>query len=475
MLVAKKRKQIHEYESRLEIFEGKMGAGKSYFAVRRMFEVLTQQARPIYTNLPIKWRVLRKYMRDRHGDEIANLVHELTERHWRAFLRRQHQFAEFKVEVERLRPCDMKPDQLQELHAACEKHYAQHPPSLHKLAGQEKLFVKQIIAWFDYKHGAPIYDGPDANHIPPSAVIIIDEVQKWHPMLNQSRDKDREYLLSYITMSRHHAHWIWVLTQDAMNISIEFRRLAHHIWTIWNRYEDEILGPLRFKHLGMRAMGYARFSPDEYAKQQQFLGTDKKKLSIEMFTIITTLPWSKLIYRFYSSETHLGSRRQLQKTLEEGRKLAGVTSYGHDYREKPKDEEMKGISVITKLYALLGVIIIAAGAFVAGQQTVERKNAENQTEQYQPISWPEWSMVSTTPWIAGKPHKKGDIIAGTPAKLLYISDDRRSLVLDAHDHFWLWDYGSDPLRVGPKEDVRTAVAGILAGRGNGPRPTDTAD
>ena len=436
-----------------------MGAGKSYFAVRRMFKILEEQSRPVYTNLPIKWRVVRKYLRTRHGEVMANLVHELTEDHWRSFLRRQDKFAKFKHRVDRMDPRTMSDSEVQIVFEACQKYYLENPPSFKKLQRQDHFFINQIVAWFDHTHDPPMDHGPDANHIPASAIIIIDEVQKWHPMMKQAHDPDREFLLSYITMSRHHAHWIWVLTQDAMNISIEFRRLAHHVWIIWNRYEDVIAGPLRFKHIGLRAMGYARMAAEEYEQTKSMNGNGKKDRSVEFFTIITNLPGSKLYYRFYSSETHLGSSRQLRKKLEEGRRRAGIDVGGLVY-DKKEDSDMKKSSVFSKMYLLLAAVVLVAGAYLTGVQSVGDRGVTGESVLL-PIVWPHWSMVSDTPWISGQPTKVGDILDGTDAQLLYISDDNRSLVFDARNAYWLWEFGSEPFRVGTKEDVRTSVAGLL--------------
>ncbi len=457
-----KNKQIHEYPSMLEIMEGLMGAGKSYWAVRRMIITLKEQARPVYTNLPLKHEVLRKYLRDRHGESMANLVHPLTENHWRNFLRRQDKFARFKTEIELLRPCDLTEKKQMQIYEACKKAYAEHPPTLKQIQRSEKFYINWIFAWFDEVHGAPIDVGPDANHIPPASIIIIDELQRWHPMMKQSADPDRENLLSYITMSRHHAHWIWVLTQDAMNVSIEFRRLAHQLWVIWNRTEDEIAGPLRFKHLGfgkwrVRAMGYARFTHEEYDKFKSSVSTDKRNLSVQMFTIITNLPGSKLFFRFYSSETHLGSRRQLQKKLREGQRLAGVDPDNNMLIENEQEQTIM-MKLFAKLYLLIAVIVMVVGGYFVGVQSAEPTEVEAPKQQN--IQWPSWTMVSQTPWIDGKPMRIGEQIGATNATLRFISDDNRSLVLVHDDNYWLWNFGSEPIQVGPIEDVRAAVARI---------------
>ncbi len=454
-------KQIHEYPSLLEIMEGLMGAGKSYFAVRRLISTLQEQSRPVYTNLPLKLQVLRKYLRDRHGEEVANLVHNLTERHWRAFIRRQHKFSEFKTECEESKPCELTDQEQREIFQACQDTYPEHPPTLQQIQRSERFYINWIIALFDKRHGAPIDSGPNANHIPPASIIIIDELQRWHPMMNQSNDPDRQNLLSYVTMSRHHAHWIWVLTQDAMNICIDFRRLAHQYWVIWNRTEDEIAGPLRFKHLGfgrfkIRAMGYARFTHEGYAKLKSSVVADKRTLAVEAFSIITNLPGSKLFYRFYSSETHLGSRRQLQKKLREGQRRAGITD--KTLVQPEPEEETLMFKIVKRFYLLLSVLVLVAGGFFVGKQMAEPTVEAKQKAEV--ITWPKWTMVSSTPWIAGRPTKIDQPIGETRATLKYISDDNRALVMLRDDEYWLWNFGSDPILVGAREDVRAAVAGI---------------
>jgi Zonular occludens toxin (Zot) len=454
-------KQIHEYPSMLEVMEGLMGAGKSYWAVRRMILTLEEQARPVYTNLPLKHEVLRKYLRDRHGEVMANLVHPLSEEHWRRFLRRQHKFSEFKTRVDAMRPCDLTDEDHQQIYQACQESYSEHPPTLSQIKCSQRFYINWIIAWFDSQYGKPVDTGPDANHIPPASIIIIDELQRWHPMMKQSADPDREHLLSYITMSRHHAHWIWVLTQDAMNISIEFRRLAHQLWIIWNRSEDEIYGPIRFKHLTfgpfkLRVMGYARFTHEDYEKYKSSNTTEKRGIAVEAFSIITNFPRSKLFYRFYSSETHLGSRRQLQKKLREGQKQAGVDPDSHKLVEEVKETFMG--KVFRMLYFAIAMLVLIVGAFIAGNQYADPP--QNKEQKSEVIQWPQWTMVSATPWIGGKPTRLEEQIGNTRAKLRFISEDRRSLVLVHDDAYWLWNFGAEPILVGAIEDVRTAVAGI---------------
>ena len=56
----------------VEIIHGLMGSGKSFFAVRRALSMVEEARRPLYTNLPMKWAVVRKYLRLRGGSDLAN-------------------------------------------------------------------------------------------------------------------------------------------------------------------------------------------------------------------------------------------------------------------------------------------------------------------------------------------------------------------------------------------------------------------
>ena len=46
---------------------GKPGAGKSYYLTKKAIEAVTIHRRPVYTNLPIRWRVMWHWVAKRYG------------------------------------------------------------------------------------------------------------------------------------------------------------------------------------------------------------------------------------------------------------------------------------------------------------------------------------------------------------------------------------------------------------------------
>ncbi|GEM_PF-3185351 len=447
----------------VEIIHGIMGSGKSFFCVRRALQSVEQHRRPLYTNLPMKWPLVKAYLRNRGGEELANLFRRLDESHWRAFLKRQHTWATFREQLSKKTPANLDPDQLAELSEACGDSPA-------KLLPQHKFFPRQLTAWFVKLHGDHITDGPDANWIPPGAIICIDEAQHWHPMMKQANDPNRADLLAYVTMCRHHVHWLWIITQDPANIAIEWRRHRHYEWRVWNRGEDRLAWGIRCKHIGLRAMGYERATPDQLDAMQSRPGSDNAKPT-EKFTILPWLPYNGVFFRLYSSHTHIGSKRQLAREMRQFRIASGLTERGAVARQiEPKDKEPT-VRVLRRFLRTAAVLVGACGiSYFIGSLGKGVPNAEQPVvEQVQlpPIEWPRWNARGSRPFIANTRVAVGDSIVPGRVVLDFIAADGRSLVLrvDGVD-WWLWEWGeTQPVRVGAIEDVRAAVGRALAADG----------
>lgn len=458
----------------VELIHGLMGSGKSFFAVRRALETVEQTRRPVYTNLPMKWKVVRAYLRNRGGSELANLFRRLDEQHWRRFLTRQHQWAKFRERLAKRSPADLDATEFSQLHSALLT--ANGPTDPDRLRSQAKFYPSQIAEWFVSNHGPHIVDGPDANWIPPGSIICIDEAQHWHPMSKQAEDPNRPDLLAYITMCRHHVHWLWIITQDPANIAIEFRRHFHYAWRVWNRGEDRLAWGIRWKHLGLRAMGYVRATPDQLESMERRPGSDNARPT-ESFTILPWLPRNGVFFRLYSSHTNVGSARHLARELERSRRLAGLTADGSVIRTFKQDDTMPTVPLTRRLIGATrtsALLTLAAGiAFGAGRivggSTIEPEQQPPDTVATEPeypttpLAWPKWQAAGSRPWIDSRRASAGDDL--TPeVRLDFIGDSGRSLVLRARGDWWLWRWGeTQPLRVGRVEDVRTAVAELLSG------------
>lgn len=447
---------ITEISYGVEVIHGLMGAGKSFFAVRRCVREALATRRPLYTNLPIKFPVMRRYMRLQGGSEVTNLIRRLDEDHWRRFLRRQHDYSKFREALKKRRPADLDAERFASFAAAVGEDPAH-------LLRQQKIFDRQVSAWYCSLNGPNIIDGPEANWIPPTAIIAIDEVQHWHPMTNQKADQNREDLLAYLTMIRHHGQWLWVITQDASRIAIEFRLLARYFWRVWDRGEDRLAWGLRFKHFRIKAMGY------ECATKEQLENKDPENARpIDRFTVIPAFPWNQVLFRLYSSHTNIGSARAMLRDLRRAREFAGLDADGHTHMElamttaaPPKPTLLRRLVRLVRRFLTLIIfcmIAFAAGSFFAAPPAPETAS-ETAPVELPPLVWPRWTGAGSAPWIDRKRIRQGEWI--NPRVFLeHIDPGGRKLVLRVDDaEWWLWQWPEpEPRRVGTVDDIRAAVA-----------------
>lgn len=444
----------------VEIIHGLMGSGKSFFAVRRCILVALTTRRPIYTNLPIKFRVMRRYMRTRGGPEVSNLIRQLDESHWRAFLARQNRFAKFREGLKKTTPADLTEEQVAVISAACDMT----PEAVRRLP---RLMDRHLAAWFAKVDGPPILDGPDANWIPPTAVIVLDEVQHWHPMSKQAHDPNRDDLLAYLTMIRHHCQWLWVITQDPTRIAIEFRRLSRYYWRVWDRGEDRLAWGVRFKHLRIKAMGYECATIDQLENRNPDNGS-----RVERFTIIPKFPRNAVIFRLYQSHTNIVSPRAMMRDLKRAREYAGLSSSGHSHAEiqamRAAKEGVRRVSMLRRVGRLgrkcavllvVGVVCTGLGMSMGGgKPEVADEVAGDVAEVVEPLVWPEWTGIGAAPWVGGKRLAVGDRL-NARAVVDYIHPGGRKFVVRVDGvEWWLWEWpAKQPVRVGTVEDIRRSV------------------
>lgn len=446
------KQQIQDYDHGLEIITGLMGSGKSYFATKRTIETISKTRRPVYTNLPLKFPVVRQRLRSLGGKELASLIHPLTETHWRTFLRRRREFSKLLEYYSKIKPKDLTPVELEEISKASEIEPSQ-------IKRMKSIHSNHLHRLFVSRHGESVYEGPQANDIPPFAIIVVDEIQNWHPMAGQSKDPDRIALLDYITKSRHSVHWLWIITQDPANISIEFRRLAKLIWSVRSVGEDKLAWNFKLKNLGINATGYRKYTHDQWEHKER--SGDE---SAETFLIFRNLPWNRRVYRYYHSYTNAGSKRQLERQLRKAREEAGLNEDGETEKEVLKKQIHKvGIaskitnSIVNKFKLILIVVLaFAFGKSIAKNKEVPIQQGINSNEANQ-IQWPRWTITGAEPWIGNKQLQPGDTLSNG-AEFMYSDPATDSIVLVHDGAFWLWEYGqTEPVRIAPQQDVRDAV------------------
>jgi hypothetical protein len=273
----------------VQMIEGRPGSGKSFFLVRECAKIVLQDARPIYTNLPLKWRVFERYLKHKGGERTANLLHPLTREHFHRFCVRQQARQEFREKLKRMR----RPGE----------------PFLSRAELDRR--------WYDHA-GPDITRGDEANWIPACAVVCIDEAHHWYPQSSQGKGDDLA-LLAYTTMHRHHMHLVLVASQSMMQVSLSIRRQAQLWWNVRDIRDEKLAWGFKFGHFGIRGMRYECQTPEMRE------GTYRETDAVERFIVFPQLPWYQDIFRLYEPFTHVGSRRVLASDLRAARLDAGLS------------------------------------------------------------------------------------------------------------------------------------------------------
>lgn len=243
----------------IEIWDGLPGSGKSYSCVDELIRIIIQERRPVYTNLPLRLRVLRKLLVLRSlNPATANYIQYLDLDHFTRFIKRNEVWAKFSEPL--------------------------------KAEGYGYGFIDRK---FNEMAGKATISGPDADWIPAGSVLILDEFHRWADQRTQ-RIEDPAFML-YATMHRHHMHRIIIATQGAMQVSITWRRnseeLVHHT--------DKRKLPFLFG-IPLPIPAFAReFWPKEYIDQNR---AGQKPTRVEVFIPSFS---GGLIWRLYDSFTHM--------------------------------------------------------------------------------------------------------------------------------------------------------------------------
>lgn len=278
-----------------------MGSGKTFFMVGRVLDVIIRDGRPVYTNLPLKWRVIRKYLRDRGGEQYANLIVELSEEHWKTFLERQHLKSKFRATTQMRYRLANKPLSTRFLQLLWEMQYG---PDVVRPGGRR-----------------------EANWIEPAASIWIDESHHWHSVEDNMARKESPALKAYLTMLRHHLHDLHFATQSEGNLPTTIKRLCEDWWTVRNLSHRRLAWGIRPSMFGLRYMGYQNHR-GVWKDQSKSNNADADESDVENFTIWPTMPNRRWKFRLYKSFTHVESPRAMMESLRRSRIECGLDPDG---------------------------------------------------------------------------------------------------------------------------------------------------
>lgn len=346
----------------VECYLGLMGSGKSLKLFEDALEHILHHRRPYYTNLPFRFRLLRKYLFDRGGVAAANLIEPLEQDHFRAFMARFKARSEFRhkwKEMGRVIRYELKDEgSHNEAFTVSRRAWVYWSP------GDDQRVSRVVIrgfeaAWALHREAnglaAEKVSGVGANWIPPGAVIAIDEVHHWFAS-GQTAQKESD-LLAFLTMLRHGHYLVVVATQHAGQVHVAFRRLASCFWVAKNIGEEPIHLGVKWKYLGVDLLLYTKYQ-GEQTDDPDF----NRMPEVDRYIRFHLLPMHKWKFRLYESFTHLASGRELRRSMRDARDVAGV---GAEIKLKEK-----GVRKV-KLWQVCGLLGLGCALGMVGDRGVD--------------------------------------------------------------------------------------------------------
>jgi thymidine kinase len=438
----------------IEIVQGLMGSGKTLYSIWMITNIVRFEMRPVFTNCPFKWRVFRQYLKVKFGEEAARLVFPLTEDHLRRFIERQHKAKSIR---ERIR--------------------------LEHDANGERVFESHIAAAIADEIGEPITRGPDANWVLPGSYVVVDEAQHWFPMQHQSSQS--KVLQDYLTMIRHHFHQVVMITQDASRLDIAARKLASHYHCARKCDDDKLFGPIRLRHVGIKAVMYEKFTKEqmEATAPGQKAGAGKEPLESKL--MLLNAPWLRYRFRLYSSFTHMGSPRMMRTALDRTREELGVMDAVRRNRDAAAFARKERPFMLSRMFRAavwFAFLVVFFGGFgfilgVSRAPAMHEADAEQQPGETVPLLDPalfasgsQLVAVTRSGVIIDRSFvREGQQWEG--ATIEYVDRDRGMCLVSHLDGVFWWDVGSSPRFVGT---ARVVLEQLRQARGDAERPAVAA-
>ena len=407
----------------VEIICGLMGSGKSFTAVQRVLEIVTKEARPVYTNLPINWRVMREYLRTRHGAKYADLVKPFTEEHFRSFMERQHR-----------------------------RYLMRERISGEARKRGERATQAALDAAWEAEAGPNIIDGPDAQWVPPLAVLVIDEAHHWFPA--EDRGANGKLLQSYITMLRHHMHRLVVITQHPMQIDHRFRRLSKYTTQVEALGREKVAG-VRLQTLKVRGMWCERWYTEVFDNE----ALRARSEPVAQWVTIPALG-HKYIFRLYSSFTHQGGMRRMRKLLAEVRQGVGLDERGKD------DDGMQVTKVYRVRFLYWGMCLgFLGGAWAGyshrGDELVEEAAAVAEVERVEVPAGNVAGITEAGVVLNGRLVREGNVVEGW--KLERVVSRLGFSLWSSGDRLYRWRAQERPEYLGTRSELVEQFRNLPAG------------
>lgn len=302
-------------ETGVELITGLPGSGKSMYAVERLIHMALQERRPVFTNLPLRFRVVSRYMRIVSGDDrLTRYIRPLTPEHLHAFIKRFNLLRTWR---------DERRNQ--------------------GLAFGDEFFIKE--------HGPNVLGGHSANWIPYTSIMVIDEAHhpEWFPETFKQGTKENPAILSYLSMHRHALHWLWLLTQHPMQVSVSVRRQTKKFITCVDASQLPFLFGLC---LPFRLHRVSEF-PGAYAMDGK---PESFGPPIAAQTVIPALR-SGVVFRLYDSHTHCGSQTKMLRSLEQMRTEIEEGLEVQQLPPPPEGKARRNARIFKKYWLILPAIL----------------------------------------------------------------------------------------------------------------------
>ncbi|MEM9346437.1 MAG: zonular occludens toxin domain-containing protein [Planctomycetota bacterium] len=313
---------------------GKPGSGKSYSMAMMMAQLIVQNRRPVYTNLPMKWDNMRAYIArmtegsDEYKQSLAKLIRKCTKQHFQRFMER--------LQVINQRSEQLKDDYDQLLDEDIREKIAkaddisQIDEEIDSAAWQQACDEQAL------EDGGAVYYGRNANWFPPGTVFILDELHKWYNS-RQYRNEDQA-VQDFTSMHRHMQCRIFIITQRWLNVSLSFRSMCDELIILKNIARVSF-GPIKLKDYGIDILRAKWVMTDDYDEVNECMKPGRRAQVTEYY-FPNWWPDHRDIYDVYRSTSHAGGIEEQAAELKKVRaKMVGSSVI--DEEELDVAEKMK--------------------------------------------------------------------------------------------------------------------------------------
>ena len=265
----------------VELITGIPGSGKSFFLVERLLTWILRQKRPVFTNLPLKHRTIKKYLRIKGGEKCSNLIHDLSEARLNKFI----------------------------------EEFGKRQAHISNGMTEGNLSRSALVAQWESSH-----EDLKDWWIPAGSVICVDEAQHWYPnpALKNVVKHEPPSLMTFLTMHRHGQYLVLFATQAERQLSTTIKSLCSMRYLVKRWDKEPLAMGINLEFLGFPILRYELYQGED---------DPEKTKPLDIFTRFPSLPMGQIIFRLYESFTHSGGKYEAQRAIQQERESAGLVTY----------------------------------------------------------------------------------------------------------------------------------------------------